>query len=152
VNDPAVLPTMRALARSDNGLAALFCFTEAGSAWRPLHSHDVSAYVAAHADGHFTVKEFRTWNATVLMALLLAAADQPASARAVKTVINASVRGVADWLGDTPAVARGSYIDPRLITRYESDGRLDGVPAVAARLPADAGAESAVAALLAGTA
>ena len=151
VDDPAVLPTVRALTRSDNGLAALFCFQQAGSDWRPLHSHDVSAYVAQHAGGHFTVKEFRTWNATVLMALLLAAADRPSSARAAKIVINASVRGVADWLGDTPAVARASYIDPRLITRYEADGSLAGIPALPARLPADAGAESAVAALLTAT-
>ncbi len=152
VNDPAVLPTVRALARSDNGLPALFCFQAAGSAWRPLHSHDVSAYVAEHAGGHFTAKEFRTWNATVLMALLLAAADQPSSARAAKIVVNASVRGVADWLGDTPAVARASYIDPRLITLYESDGRLAGIPALPARLPVGDDAESAVAALLAAAA
>ncbi len=149
VHDPAVRPTVRALARSDNGLAALFCFVDPGSQWRPLHSHDVSAYVAEHAGGHFTAKEFRTWNATVLMALLLATADLPASARAARLVINASVRGVADWLGDTPAVARASYIDPRLIARYESDGRLAGIPALPARLPAGAEAESAVAALLA---
>jgi DNA topoisomerase I len=151
IDDPAVLPTVRALARSDNGLEALFCFQEAGSGWRPLHSHDVSAYLAGHAGGHFTAKEFRTWNATVLMALLLATADVPSSARAAKIVINASVRGVADWLGDTPAVARASYIDPRLINRYESDGRLTGIPALPARLPAGAEAESAVAALLAAT-
>jgi len=151
VDDPAVAPTVRALARSDNGMQALFCFREGSSGWHPLHSHDVSAYVAGHAGGHFTAKEFRTWNATVLMALLLAAADLPSSARAARTAINASVRGVADWLGDTPAVARASYIDPRLITRYESDGRLTGIPALPARLPAGAQAESAVAALLAAT-
>jgi DNA topoisomerase-1 len=148
LNDPAVMPTVRALARSDNGLSELFAFRQASSEWRPLHSHDVSAYVAEHAGGHFTAKEFRTWNATVLMALLLAAAAPPSSARGVKTVINTSVRGVADSLGDTPAVARSSYIDPRLITRYQSDGRLVGVPAVLAQLPAGAEAETAVAALL----
>jgi DNA topoisomerase I len=152
VNDPAVLPTVRSLARSPNGLEALFCFEEPGAGWRPLHSYDVSAYVANRAGGHFTAKEFRTWNATVLMALLLATADQPSSARAAKIVINASVRGVAERLGDTPAVARASYIDPRLITRYESDCVLAGIPALPARLPAGSEAESAVAALLAATA
>jgi DNA topoisomerase I len=149
LNDPAVLPTVRALARSENGLDALFAFQEPGGGWRPLHSHDISAYVADRAAGHFTAKEFRTWNATVLMALLLAEADQPSSARATKMVINASVRGVAEWLGDTAAVARASYIDPRLITRYESDRRLAGIPALPAQLPTGAEAESAVAALLA---
>jgi hypothetical protein len=56
---------------------------------------------------------------------------------------------VADWLGDTPAVARGSYIDPRLIVRYESDGYLPGIPQAPVALPATGEAETAVAALLA---
>jgi hypothetical protein len=55
---------------------------------------------------------------------------------------------VADWLGDTPTVARSAYIDPRLISRYESDGELPAVPALPAALPAPAEAELAVAALL----
>jgi DNA topoisomerase IB len=57
---------------------------------------------------------------------------------------------VAQWLGDTPAVARASYIDPRLISRYTGEGRLDAIPALPARLPVDPQAEAAVAALLAG--
>jgi DNA topoisomerase IB len=55
---------------------------------------------------------------------------------------------VANWLGDTPAVARGSYIDPRLIARYESDGHLPAVPQAPVALPATSDAETAVAALL----
>jgi DNA topoisomerase I len=57
---------------------------------------------------------------------------------------------VADWLGDTPAVARASYIDPRVISRYSSDGQLVTVPRLQAVLPAAAEAETAVIALLAG--
>jgi hypothetical protein len=56
---------------------------------------------------------------------------------------------VATWLGDTPAVARGSYIDPRLIVRYESDGHLPAVPQAPVALPVTTEAETAVAALLA---
>jgi hypothetical protein len=52
-------------------------------------------------------------------------------------------------LGDTPAVARGSYIDPRLIARYEADGILLAVPPDPVTLPVTPEAESAVAALLA---
>ncbi len=148
VTDAAVLPTMRALARSDNGLDALFCWEHDG-AWHSLRSHDVSEYIAARAGAHFTAKEFRTWNATVLMALLLANIEPPPTARGRSRVIAASVRGVAQWLGDTPAVARAAYIDPRLIRRYESDGRLPEVPALRAELPVAAEAEIAVAELLA---
>jgi hypothetical protein len=56
---------------------------------------------------------------------------------------------VAAWLGDTPTVARTSYIDPALIGRYESDGELPTIPLLPAALPAAAQAELAVAALLA---
>ena len=147
VTDHAVLPTVRTLASTDNGLDALFCWAD-GGAWHPLHSHDVSAYIAEHAGGHFTAKEFRTWNATVLMALLLANAGPAATDRTAKSVITASIRAVADWLGDTPAVARASYIDPRVMSRYEADGGLVTIPVLPARLPASTEAETAVAALL----
>jgi DNA topoisomerase IB len=56
---------------------------------------------------------------------------------------------VAGWLGDTPAVARASYIDPRVISRYTADGELATIPRLTAVLPAAAEAETAVAALLA---
>ena len=148
VVDETIRPTVRALVRSSNDLGSLFCFQD-GDTWRPLHSHEVSSYIAANAGGHFTAKEFRTWNATVLMALFLANVEPSANARTRKSTITAGIRAVATWLGDTPTVARKSYIDPRLIRRYESDGRLPAIPAVPAVLPAAAEAEIAVAALLA---
>jgi DNA topoisomerase I len=147
VTDGAIRPTVRALAGSGNGLDALFSWQD-GDTWRALHSHDVSSYIAAHAGAHFTAKEFRTWNATVLMALLLANAAPAPDPRSRRNIITASVRGVAGWLGDTPAVARASYIDPRLISHYESAGELRTVPAVPVALPAAAEAETAVATLL----
>jgi DNA topoisomerase I len=149
VTDPAVRPTVRALVRSDSALDTLFVWQD-GGAWRPLRSHEVSSYIVNRSGGHFTAKEFRTWNATVLMALLLAGAP-PAATQARRTrAIAAAVRGVADWLGDTPAVARRSYIDPRLIDRYAAEGGLAAIPVMPAALPAAPEAEAAVAALLAG--
>src|SRR5216683_7835449 len=73
VRDEIVLPTVRALARTDNGQETLFCYTRGGD-WHIMRSRDVGNYIAARAGGHFTAKEFRTWNATVLMALVLATA------------------------------------------------------------------------------
>jgi DNA topoisomerase I len=148
VADRAVRTVVRALIGSDNDLDALFCFQDAGG-WRPLRSHEVSSYIAGRAGGHFTAKEFRTWNATVLMALLLGNADPAPTVRGRRSAITAGIREVAHWLGDTPAVARGAYIDPRVISRYELQGRLPGVPRLPAVLPAPVEAEAAVAALLA---
>jgi DNA topoisomerase I len=147
VTDQAVLGTLRMLTGTENSLDALFCWPGRGG-WHQLHSHDVSAYIAGHASGHYTAKEFRTWNATVLMALELANAGPAASDRAASRAVNAGIRSVAGWLGDTPAVARSSYIDPRLIRRYEADRELTSVPVLPAALPASPAAEAAVAALL----
>jgi DNA topoisomerase-1 len=154
VTDHAVLSTVRALAHSDTGLESLFSWQDStpgheGAVWHSLHSHDISAYIAENAGAHFTAKEFRTWNATVLMALLLANAAPPTTTRRARSVIVASVREVAAWLGDTPAVARTSYIDPRLISQYEADGKLASIPALPPELPASTAAEIAVADLLA---
>src|SRR5580658_231478 len=148
VTDRGVRSVVRALVSSDNSSGSLFWFQD-GDTWRPLRSHEVSSYIATRAGGHFTAKEFRTWNATVLMALLLANADPAPTERSRKSAITGAVRGVADWLGDTPAVARASYIDPRVISRYTADGQLTAIPRLPAVLPAAAEAELSVAALLA---
>jgi DNA topoisomerase I len=148
IKDDLVRPTIRALARSDNDLDTLWGYEEDGR-WHVMHSRDVGNYIAVQAGGHFTAKEFRTWNATVLMALALANAGPAATQTGRKRTIAASVREVANWLGDTPAVARASYIDPRLIARYEADGILPAVPLDPVTLPVTPEAESAVAALLA---
>jgi DNA topoisomerase I len=148
VTDELVRPTVRALVHSDNGLDTLFSW-EDGGRWHPLRSHDVSSYIATRAGAHFTAKEFRTWNATVLMALALANAESASTERGRQKVIAAGVREVATWLGDTPTVARNSYIDPALISRYQVSGELPTIPVLPASLPATVEAEAAVAALLA---
>jgi DNA topoisomerase I len=149
ITDGGVRSVVRTLLSSESTSDSLFSFPD-GDTWRPLRSHAVSSYIATRAGGHFTAKEFRTWNATVLMALLLANQDPAPTERGRKSAVTAAVRGVADWLGDTPAVARASYIDPRVIARYSSDGQLAAIPRLPAVLPASAEAEIAVAALLVG--
>lgn len=149
VADPVLVPAVRSLARAETGLDALFCWQQ-DRAWHALHSHDVSDYIARRSGGHFTAKEFRTWNATVLMALLLAGAGPTPAAGQRTRVIARCIRGVADLLGDTPAVTRSSYVDPRLVSRYQAEGALPLVPAGPAVLPVPRDAELAVARLLAG--
>jgi DNA topoisomerase I len=149
VTDPAVRSVVSGLVVAASGVESLFSY-QVESAWRPLRSHEVSGYIVTQAGGHYTAKEFRTWNATVLMALLLADSGPVVSDYARKRAVSAAVRGVAEWLGDTPTVARASYIDPRLISQYTSSGgELPGIPALPAVLPAAPEAEAAVAALLA---
>jgi DNA topoisomerase-1 len=92
--------------------------------WVDVKADDVNAYIKEAAGGDFTAKDFRTWNATALMAVALAtrAADAASlrSRTARRRVVTAAVREVAVFLGNTPAVCRRSYVDPRVIDRFQS--------------------------------
>ncbi|MDQ3727969.1 MAG: DNA topoisomerase IB, partial [Actinomycetota bacterium] len=59
---------------------------------------------------------FRTWNGTVLTAMLLADHDEDEDRD--KAVV-AVIKRVSEVLGNTPAVCRASYVDPRIIAKYE---------------------------------
>jgi DNA topoisomerase IB len=71
-----------------------------------------------------TVKDFRTWHATVLMATTLAAEDVPGTAAARRRVLATAYGEVADQLHNTAAVTRSSYVDPRVVDLWESGVRL----------------------------
>ena len=86
-----------------------------------MRSEQISDYLKEQIGEQYSAKDFRTWNATVLAAVSLAADGRGAdSQRARKRAIDGAVRGVAEVLGNTPAVARRSYIDPRVFDRYLS--------------------------------
>ncbi|MEO7587094.1 MAG: DNA topoisomerase IB [Arachnia sp.] len=89
--------------------------------WRDLTSADVNAYLAGLFGGSFTAKDFRTWHATVIAAEVLALDDEPGDTVASrKRAIRQAVMEVSSYLGNTPTVARSSYIDPRVIDSYEN--------------------------------
>jgi DNA topoisomerase-1 len=89
--------------------------------WAELQADEVNDYVKRRSGGDFTAKDFRTWNATVLAAVALAADDAPAESRAARERrVSAAVKTVSAYLGNTPAVARASYVDPRVIDRFHA--------------------------------
>jgi DNA topoisomerase IB len=92
----------------------------AGRSWREVTAADINGYLGEISGGDYTAKDFRTWHATVLAAVGLAVSQPAASSEsATKRAIARSVQEVADYLGNTPAVARASYIDPRVIELYK---------------------------------
>ncbi|MFC5731069.1 MULTISPECIES: DNA topoisomerase IB [Nocardioides] len=94
-----------------------------GRGWRPLTSADVNEYVRDISGMDATAKDFRTWHATVLAAAALAEAPGPeASKTARKRAVAAAMREVAEFLGNTPALARSAYVDPRVVDAYD-EGR-----------------------------
>jgi len=93
--------------------------TEDGE-WRDVTSAEINAYLKEISGAEITAKDFRTWTATVLMAAALAEAPPPASKTARKKVISAAYKQVSEQLGNTPAVCKASYVDPRVVDRFEN--------------------------------
>jgi DNA topoisomerase-1 len=132
IQDPATIDLITSLKRRRGGPAELLAYRE-GRRWRDLRSDDINDYLKGQLGEEFSAKDFRTWNATVMAAVTLAANGRGATSKtARKRAINESVRAVAELLGNTPAVARRSYIDPRVFDRYLSGwtvaGALERIP------------------------
>jgi DNA topoisomerase-1 len=79
-------------------------------------------YVREYLGDEFTAKDFRTWGGTLLAAIEFAEHGPPESEQVAKKVIPAVMRHVGKELGNTPAVARSSYVSPAVIDQY-LDGR-----------------------------
>ena len=118
VLDAQVKPVVSALKKRRGGSPELFAY-KAGRKWADVTFDDVNEYVKRVAGGEFSAKDFRTWHGTVLAAVAVAG-DVPTSKTARKRRINDAVKGVSFFLGNTPAVSRASYIDPRVFDRFQS--------------------------------
>jgi DNA topoisomerase IB len=120
--DPALAAPVRFLLRRDGGGPELLAWKDRAG-WHDVRSADINAYVKDVTGGDFTAKDFRTWNATVLMAQALAVSDgAPDTPAARRRAVSRAVQEVAAYLGNTPAVARRAYVDPRVVDLF-----LDGV-------------------------
>jgi len=117
IRDPAAIRAIETMRRRRGGPEDLLAWRE-GKEWRDVHSDDVNAYIQAKIGERFSAKDFRTWHGTVLAAVALAGEPVPDSEAAAKRSISAAVGRVAEALGNTPAVCRRSYIDPRVLDRF----------------------------------
>jgi DNA topoisomerase I len=126
--DPEVYEIVDVLKRRRGGSPELLAYRD-GRRWRDLKSADINAYVKDVTGGDFSAKDFRTWNATVLAAVALAVSGPVAtmSKTARKRAGNRAVKEVAHYLGNTPTVARASYIDPRIFDRFADGLTIGGV-------------------------
>jgi DNA topoisomerase-1 len=120
--DPEVAVIVGTLKRRRGGGEELLAFKRDGR-WCDVRSPDINAYLKAATGLDISAKEFRTWGATVLAAVALAVnRPEHLTEAARKRAIVRAVKEVAFYLGNTPAVARNSYIDPRVFDRYR-DGQ-----------------------------
>ena len=124
VEDDDVADLVRALVRRRDENPELLAWRdeddEGRVVWRDVTSADVSSYVKDRLGPEASAKDFRTWHATVLAARGLAAAGRaPAAERPRRRIVTRVVQEVAEQLGNTPAVCRASYIDPRVVDLWE---------------------------------
>ena len=119
IGDAQVADVVRALKRRRGGGPELLAYKDDRGRWVDVRSSDINEYVQRALGPEFSAKDFRTWTATVLAAVALAAEEDVETERQRRKAVVRVVRRVALVLGNTPAVARGSYVDPRVIERYE---------------------------------
>ena len=120
IDDDEIVPIVRSLKRRKGGGHELLAYRESGG-WRDVRSDQINDYLKEVAGSEFTAKDFRTWNATVLAAVSLALLEEePTTKTGRKRAATAAVKAVSEYLGNTPAVCRASYIDPRVFDRFDS--------------------------------
>src|SRR3954470_10027435 len=128
VVDPGVAAVVERLKRRRGGGEELLAYKRGGR-WVDVKSPDINAYVKQATGGDFSAKDFRTWGATVLAAMALSVSAPAASGS--KTARNRAktraIKEVAGLLGNTPAVCRASYIDPRVFDRFDGGLTIGGI-------------------------
>jgi DNA topoisomerase-1 len=118
--DPVVAEVIARLKARRGGGDDLLAYREARR-WVDVRSSDINEFLKDLTGRDVSAKDFRTWGATVLAALALAVAGAaPETKTGRKRAITRAVKEVAHYLGNTPAVARASYIDPRVFDRYRA--------------------------------
>jgi DNA topoisomerase I len=117
IEDRLVVPTVTALKRRrGKPTDELLAYRESKGVWSDVTSADINAWLKALLGDDYTAKDFRTWNGTVLAAMLLA--DHAGTEDPDQAVVDV-IKVVAEILGNTPAVCRASYFDPRVISSFE---------------------------------
>ncbi|SFL06223.1 DNA topoisomerase IB [Geodermatophilus ruber] len=151
---PTAAVVRKLLARPADAGEDLLAYRLENGTWHDVTSDEINGYLKEISDAEVTAKDFRTWSATVLMAARLAEAPQPRTGTARKRTVSAAYKAVAEQLGNTPAVCRASYVDPRVVDRFEQGETVADALAEAARATDDRArqevVEAAVCAMLTG--
>ena len=118
IDDPAVVAAVRSLMRR-NCASDRFLVVKDAKGWKDVHADDLNLRFKELVGDDYSVKDLRTWHGTVLAAAAFIDADPPDSKKVIKRVEAAVMKEVSAGLGNTPAVARASYVDPRVVKGYE---------------------------------
>jgi len=129
IGDPEVADIIRTLKKKRRGGGEELLAYKMGERWVDVKSADINAYLKEATGGDFSAKDFRTWSGTVLaaVALAVAVAGMASTSKSARTRAKSrTVKEVARYLGNTPAVCRASYIDPRVFDRFDGGLTIGG--------------------------
>ncbi|GAB3536771.1 DNA topoisomerase IB [Arthrobacter tecti] len=120
IEDSDLAAALRPMLRRE-GADTMLAYRTSDGSWHHVEAAQLNEFLRQVTGGGFTAKDFRTWQATVVAAMELARMDLKATSRTARQkAVAATMRSVADHLGNTPAIARSSYVDPRLVDRFMS--------------------------------
>ncbi len=126
ISDPHVIDALDHMRRRRGGSNRLLAY-RGGARWADLQAPAVNEYISQMIAEDLTAKDFRTWHATVLAAVALAQSPEKGdTAASRRRAVRAAVEEVAAYLGNTPTIARSSYIDPRVLDQYEDGETIAG--------------------------
>lgn len=123
IDDADLAALVRSLKRRGPN-ARLLAYKE-GRQWRPVTSAEINAYVKERTGSDFTAKDFRTLRGTVAAAVSLAQTGCRRTVARRKRAVSQAMQEAAAVLGNTPSIARKSYVDPRVVDHYNDGETID---------------------------
>ncbi|MDR7277529.1 DNA topoisomerase IB [Catenuloplanes atrovinosus] len=125
IEDELVNSVLSRLKKRRHGGERLLVYRDADTGrWAEVSAETINAYLREVSHRRMTAKDFRTWHGTVEAASALAASGQQPTRAKRRRVVSRAMKQVAEALGNTPAVARASYVDPRIVEHYEEGGEI----------------------------
>jgi DNA topoisomerase I len=118
VQDRTVATVVAELKRLRRSRDRLLAYRGEGDQWCDVRADDINRYLRDASGLDMSAKDLRTWHGTLKAAVALARSRRPTSQSAARRVVAAVMREVAEDLGNTPAVARASYVDPRVVDAF----------------------------------
>ncbi|WP_246080968.1 DNA topoisomerase IB [Modestobacter altitudinis] len=137
IDQPTAVVVRELLKRPADQGDELLGYPLADGSWHDVTSDEINAYLKEISGAEITAKDFRTWTATVMMAATLAEGPPPKGKTARGKVVRQAYVKVSEQLGNTPAVCKASYVDPRVVDRYEHGETIADAVAEASRAADD---------------
>lgn len=119
ITDAPLVRALRSPQKNVDQSGRLLVYSE-GDSLEPITAEDINARFKSLVGERYSVKDLRTWNATVLAAVAFVDQDIPRSERKRAQAVSAVMNGLSTALGNTPIMARKSYVDPRVVEAYEA--------------------------------